>query len=155
VESVDQLGDLRVHHGEDMRAAARREGVLGAALHDEELTRSDALPDTVHEDLELAVETDEGFLACMMDMERRLIPIVRVEPPLSDHEIRHGETLPAGKTSVLADAESLDPLMTQAAQRISPWDPLPGRRDTKIREREDPSIPHRSHGNRGGELEVA
>jgi hypothetical protein len=52
-------------------------------------SRSDALPDAVYEDLELAVEADERFLACMMDVERRLIPVVRVEPPVSDHEVRH------------------------------------------------------------------
>ena len=30
----------------------------------------------------------------MMDMERRLIPVIRVEPPVPDHEIRHASPLP-------------------------------------------------------------
>jgi hypothetical protein len=50
VEAFDQLGDLRAHDREDVSAASRGEGV----------------------------EADEGFLARVMDMERRLIPVVRV-----------------------------------------------------------------------------
>jgi hypothetical protein len=63
--------------------------VWRAARHDEEPARSDVLPCTVLEDLELAVEADEGFLARVMDMEWRLIPVIPVEPPVSDHEVRH------------------------------------------------------------------
>ena len=87
---VDQLRDLGTHHGEDMRSSRRGEGVNGSTRNHEERSGIDFASQPIDLDLELALEADERFLAAVMDMERSLIGLARVEPPAPDHEVGHG-----------------------------------------------------------------
>ena len=90
MELVDELRDLRTHHGEDMGSRPGGEGVNASPRYHDERPFSDFVAYAVAFDLQLPVDADERLVAAMMDMEGSLITFVRVELPVADNEVFHG-----------------------------------------------------------------
>ncbi len=89
MELVDEFCDLGAHHGEDMRSPPSGERVNGSARNHDERPRINFSAYPIDFDFELTIEADERFLAAVMHMERSLIALTRVEPPVLDGEAGH------------------------------------------------------------------
>jgi hypothetical protein len=88
VQPLDEIRDLGTHHRQDVRAAGCGERVWRPSGHEDVAARLHSGPRAIDRHREVALQADERLLTRMVDVRRRLITVVGIQPPVPDHEVR-------------------------------------------------------------------